>query len=124
MESTPRLFQDEVDVLQGLAPWLGGKRALAGRIVKEILRIPHRCYAEPFIGMGGVFMRRPRRAAAEVINDASDDVVTLVYGATLLASAALVAGWRTRASSTSSPAPAAARTAVSCGRASGRTAAC
>lgn len=77
MESTPRLFQDEVDVLQGLAPWMGGKRALAGRIVKEILRIPHRCYAEPFIGMGGVFMRRPRRAAAEVINDASDDVVNL-----------------------------------------------
>lgn len=77
MESNPRLFDDEVDVLQGLAPWLGGKRALAQRIIKEILRIPHRCYAEPFIGMGGVFMRRPRRATAEVINDASDDVVNL-----------------------------------------------
>ncbi|EFQ83612.1 hypothetical protein HMPREF0063_11275 [Aeromicrobium marinum DSM 15272] len=32
-----------------------------------------------------------------LMRDASDDVVTLVYGATLLASAALVAGWRTRA---------------------------
>lgn len=77
MESSPRLFENEVDTLQGLAPWLGGKRALARRIIKEILRIPHKCYAEPFIGMGGVFMRRPQRAAAEVINDASDDVVNL-----------------------------------------------
>lgn len=41
------------------------------------MRVPHRCYAEPFIGMGGVFLRRPRRAEAEVINDASDDVVNL-----------------------------------------------
>lgn len=77
MESTPRLFDNEVEPLQGLAPWLGGKRALARRIIREILRIPHRCYAEPFIGMGGVFMRRPQRAAAEVLNDASDDVVNL-----------------------------------------------
>lgn len=77
MESTPRLFENEVDVLQGLAPWLGGKRALAKRIIREIMRVPHRCYAEPFIGMGGVFLRRPRRAEAEVINDASDDVVNL-----------------------------------------------
>lgn len=77
MESTPRLFSNEVDVLQGLAPWLGGKRALAKRIIREIMRVPRRCYAEPFIGMGGVFLRRPRRAEAEVINDASDDVVNL-----------------------------------------------
>ncbi|MEQ8396412.1 DNA adenine methylase [Thalassobaculum sp.] len=77
MESIQRLFDNEVEPLQGLAPWLGGKRALARRIIREILRIPHRCYAEPFIGMGGVFLRRPQRAAAEVINDASMDVVNL-----------------------------------------------
>jgi hypothetical protein len=30
---------------------------------------PHTTYAEPFVGMGGVFLRRRRRPAAEVIND-------------------------------------------------------
>ncbi|SDF46191.1 DNA adenine methylase [Thalassobaculum litoreum] len=77
MESTPRLFENEVDTLQGLAPWLGGKRALARRVIREILRIPHKAYAEPFIGMGGIFLRRPQRAQAEIINDASGDVVNL-----------------------------------------------
>jgi DNA adenine methylase len=31
-------------------------------------------YAEPFVGMGGVFLRRPTRAKVEVINDWSRDV--------------------------------------------------
>jgi len=77
MESSKRPFDNEADSLRGLAPWVGGKRVLARRIIREILRTPHQCYAEPFIGMGGVFLRRPRRATAEVINDASTDVVNL-----------------------------------------------
>lgn len=77
MESTGRLFDAEVEPVQGLAPWIGGKRVLSRRVIREILRIPHRCYAEPFVGMGGVFLRRPQRAPAEVINDAAADVANL-----------------------------------------------
>lgn len=36
-----------------------------------------RSYAEPFVGMGGIFLRRRQRAAAEFINDLSGDVATL-----------------------------------------------
>ena len=59
------------------APYLGGKRRLAARIIERIAAIPHVTYAEPFLGMGGVFLRRPFRAKAEVINDVSQDVITL-----------------------------------------------
>jgi len=37
----------------------------------------HESYVEPFVGMGGIFLRRPWRAQAEVINDISRDVATL-----------------------------------------------
>lgn len=60
-----------------VAPYIGGKKNLAARIVARIAEIPHTTYAEPFIGMGGVFLRRPYRAQAEVINDISGDVVIL-----------------------------------------------
>ena len=59
------------------APYLGGKRRLAARIIERIAAIPHVTYAEPFLGMGGVFLRRPFRARSEVINDVSQDVITL-----------------------------------------------
>lgn len=59
------------------APWFGGKRLLAGRLNEIIGDIPHRLYAEPFIGMGGVFFRRTRLPPVEVINDYSGDVATL-----------------------------------------------
>ena len=59
------------------APWIGGKRRLASKIIARIGAIEHRTYVEPFVGMGGVFFRRPDRAAAEVINDISTDVATL-----------------------------------------------
>ncbi len=59
------------------APWIGGKSRLARRICELIAGTPHDCYAEPFIGMGGVFLRRGVRPPAEVINDAAGDVVTL-----------------------------------------------
>lgn len=59
------------------APYLGGKRRLAAAIVERLSAIPHDCYVEPFIGMGGVFLKRPFKARAEVINDISRDVATL-----------------------------------------------
>ncbi|MFP5472403.1 MAG: DNA adenine methylase [Gammaproteobacteria bacterium] len=59
------------------APYLGGKRNLAQRICARLEAIPHATYVEPFVGMGGVFLRRPFRARAEVINDISTDVANL-----------------------------------------------
>lgn len=59
------------------APWLGGKRHLAKRICEIMARTPHAAYAEPFVGMGGVFLRRAMRPKVEVINDVSGDLVNL-----------------------------------------------
>jgi DNA adenine methylase len=58
------------------AGYIGGKRNLAGRLVGIIERIDHDGYAEPFVGMGGVFLRRRSQPKVEVINDASGDVAT------------------------------------------------
>ncbi|WDF74096.1 DNA adenine methylase [Novosphingobium sp. KACC 22771] len=58
------------------AGYIGGKRNLAGRLVKRIATIPHTTYAEVFVGMGGVFLRRNARPKVEVINDWSGDVST------------------------------------------------
>jgi DNA adenine methylase len=60
-----------------VAPYLGGKRRLAATVIDRLRPIPHETYAEPFVGMGGVFLRRDWRARAEVINDLSRDVATL-----------------------------------------------
>jgi DNA adenine methylase len=60
-----------------VAPWIGGKRNLAKRICAIIDADTHSTYAEPFVGMGGVFLRRGRRAHAEFINDRGRDVYTL-----------------------------------------------
>lgn len=57
-----------------VAPWLGGKRALAKRICARIDAIPCETYAEPFVGMGGIFLRRTVRPKAEVINDKGREV--------------------------------------------------
>ena len=65
-----------VEPLAGAAPYIGGKRNLAKRLVERIESIPHECYAEPFIGMGGVFFRRRSAPRVEVINDRSSDVAT------------------------------------------------
>ena len=59
------------------APWIGGKRGLARRICRILAASRHGAYVEPFVGMGGVFLRRATRPAVEVINDVSGDVVTL-----------------------------------------------
>lgn len=60
-----------------VAPYIGGKRNLSGRIVDYIGQQPHRLYAEPFVGMGGIFFRRSMRPKVEVINDISADVANL-----------------------------------------------
>lgn len=59
------------------AAYLGGKRNLARRLCAMIEATPHRAYIEPFVGMGGVFLRRSTPAAVEVINDYSGDVANL-----------------------------------------------
>ena len=51
-----------------IAPWLGGKRNLAKRICALIDTIPHETYAEGFVGMGGVFLRRSSRPRSEFMD--------------------------------------------------------
>ena len=63
--------------IRTLAGYVGGKRALAGTLCERIAAIPHGVYAEPFLGMGGVFFRRARRPRVEAVNDVSRDVITL-----------------------------------------------
>lgn len=60
-----------------IAPYLGGKRNLAKRICAIVDAHEHRTYAEPFVGMGGIFLRRKMRAHAEFINDAGREVHNL-----------------------------------------------
>lgn len=60
-----------------VAPWLGGKRNLAKRICAIIDRTPCTTYAEAFVGMGGIFLRRGAVPRAEVINDKGRDIATL-----------------------------------------------
>ncbi len=74
-----RVLRDRIttiSIIQTPAPYLGGKRNLAKRLTALIDAIPHRSYVEPFVGMGGIFLRRARPAPVEVINDISGDVVT------------------------------------------------
>ena len=66
----------EVAPVRPVAPYIGGKRNLAKRLVTLIGEIEHTGYAEPFVGMGGVFLRRTRVPKAEVINDLNREVAT------------------------------------------------
>lgn len=68
---------EQIVPLKGLAPYVGGKRLLAPTLIDLIDKVPHATYAEPFVGMGGVFFRRKSRPRSEVINDWSQDVSTL-----------------------------------------------
>ncbi|XCA04488.1 DNA adenine methylase [Sphingobium sp. SJ10-10] len=65
-----------VDPVRPVAPYIGGKRNLAKRVIAQINTIPHHTYAEVFVGMGGIFLRRDLRPRVEVINDWSEDVST------------------------------------------------
>jgi DNA adenine methylase len=60
-----------------VAPWLGGKKALHPTIIERIEAIPHRAYVEPFVGMGGVFLRRSWRPKLEVANDLNGEIINL-----------------------------------------------
>ncbi len=66
-----------IDPTAPVAPWLGGKRNLAKRICAIIDAAPCVTYAEPFVGMGGIFLRRTARPRAEVINDRGRDIANL-----------------------------------------------
>jgi DNA adenine methylase len=68
---------DPMAPVEPVAPYIGGKRNLARRIAARLQAQPHDTYVEVFVGMGGVFFRRPFKAKAEVINDASADVSNL-----------------------------------------------
>ncbi|MGR9345832.1 DNA adenine methylase [Rhizobium leguminosarum] len=59
------------------APYIGGKRILSKKVIQRINATPHEVYAEPFVGMGGVFLRRNLAPKLEVINDISGDVANL-----------------------------------------------
>lgn len=56
------------------AAYIGGKSKLAERVISLIEKVPHETYAEVFVGMGGVFLRRGYKPKAEIINDYSRDV--------------------------------------------------
>lgn len=64
----------EVNPISPVAPYLGGKRNLAKTLISHIEQIEHITYVEPFIGMGGVFLKRRFAAKAEVINDRGREV--------------------------------------------------
>lgn len=68
---------EPVSPVSPVAPWLGGKRNLAKRICAILDVTPCQTYAEPFVGMGGIFLRRTARPRAEVINDRGRDIANL-----------------------------------------------
>jgi DNA adenine methylase len=68
---------DPVRRARPLVGYIGGKWRLRDTICPLIDQDRHRCYVEPFIGMGSVFLGRSRRPPVEVVNDNSDQVVTV-----------------------------------------------
>lgn len=80
-EKEPKIVSESslvtVKPVRPVAPYFGGKRLLAKRLIPMIEAIDHDLYGEAFIGMGGIFFRRPHRPKVEVINDMSRDVWTL-----------------------------------------------
>lgn len=68
---------ESVEPALPLAGYFGGKRGLAKRLVAEIEARPHVTYAEPFVGMGGVYFRRRKRPKGEIVNDINQDIANL-----------------------------------------------
>lgn len=70
-------MNDTLSLVEPVKPavaWVGGKIKLAKKIIGMINEIPHTTYAEPFVGMGGIFLRRNMIPKCEIINDYSVDV--------------------------------------------------
>ncbi len=65
-----------VEAVKPVAAYVGGKRKLAKTISQLILEREHKIYAEPFVGMGGVFLQREHKPKSEVINDVNKELVT------------------------------------------------
>lgn len=68
---------EQVKPVEPLASYIGGKKLLAKTIVPIIEKIPHNVYAEPFVGMGGIFFRRTKRPKCEAINDINNELVNM-----------------------------------------------
>jgi len=66
-----------VTPIRPAAAYIGGKRRLGELLARKIEATRHETYAEPFMGMGGVFFRRRWAPRGEVVNDISRDVTTL-----------------------------------------------
>lgn len=66
-----------VDPARPPAPTIGGKRNLAQAVTQLIQSVEHDLYAEPFVGLGGIFLRRRYRPPMEIINDLDGDVANL-----------------------------------------------
>lgn len=62
--------------IRSLAPWFGGKRTLAPRIVAELG--PHGQYFEPFCGAMSIILAKPA-AQKETVNDLHGDLTNLVW---------------------------------------------
>lgn len=76
-KSIQNIVNFEVKPINPIAPYLGGKRLLAKTIVPLIEKIPHNIYAEPFMGMGGVFFRRVKKPKCEAVNDINSEIVNM-----------------------------------------------
>ena len=60
-----------------VAGYRGGKSKLAKTLTERIDSIPHSTYIEPFVGMGGVFLRRTWKPKLEVMNDRNGEIINL-----------------------------------------------
>lgn len=76
-ESNKNTILSNVMPIEPIAPYFGGKRLLAKTIVPIIDNTPHDVYAEPFMGMGGIFFRRTKKPRCEAINDINQDLIIL-----------------------------------------------
>lgn len=74
MEMHNRTDFREITPVATPAAYIGGKRSLAKTLVGLIADTPHQTYAEVFVGMGGVFLKRTSAPPAEVINDYNGQV--------------------------------------------------
>lgn len=71
------MTMEYVGAARPVAPWLGGKSKLAKTLIERIEGISHDTYAEPFVGMGGIFLRRAYRPKGEVVNDLNSEIINL-----------------------------------------------